>query len=66
MALADKNCCQSDTEESSEDKHDCYGWFVHAEWEMWLTFTHYAKNYQVSLWANLLCALNPLWSSQPN
>lgn len=31
MALADKKCCQSDTEDSGEDKHDGYGWFLHAE-----------------------------------
>lgn len=44
MPNADNNCCQSNTEDSGEDKHDCYGWFIHAEWEMWLTFAHYAKN----------------------
>ena len=31
MALADKKCCQGNTEDSSEDKDDGYGWLLHAE-----------------------------------
>lgn len=31
MALDDKKCCRSGTEDSGEDKHDGYGWFFHAE-----------------------------------
>lgn len=66
MTLAAKNCCHSDTEDTGEDKHDCMdGSYVQNERGGSLLLIM-SKTAGSSLWANLLHALNPLWSSQHN